>query len=160
METILEFQGEYRFLSNFFPCKVDYEGISYPSAEHAYQASKSQSQNERLIISRLRTPGIAKRVGQRINASNDFFRNREKIMEEIVRIKFQDPYLKEKLLSTGDKILVEGNSWHDHFWGVCQGKGLNKLGNILMKVRSELRKQFTPNQPSVTGSQNCANRPQ
>ena len=40
-EVINEFQGKYRFLSNFYPCDIVYEGIQYPSTEHAYQAAKT-----------------------------------------------------------------------------------------------------------------------
>ena len=63
------------------------------------------------------------------------------IMEEIVRAKFtQHPELAGRLLSTGDLQLVEGNAWHDTFWGVdlATGKGQNRLGLILMRIRAEL----------------------
>jgi predicted NAD-dependent protein-ADP-ribosyltransferase YbiA (DUF1768 family) len=62
-------------------------------------------------------------------------------MEELVRRKFADPELAEKLLATGDEELVEGNTWNDRFWGVCRGEGRNELGKILMRVRAELRVQ-------------------
>ena len=64
------------------------------------------------------------------------------IMEEIVCAKFtQHTDLAEKLLATGDRVLVEGNHWGDTFWGVDTrtGQGENHLGKILMKVREELR---------------------
>ena len=60
-------------------------------------------------------------------------------MERILRVKFSSPDLKEKLLSTGDRYLVEGNSWGDVYWGVCGGKGINMLGKLLMQIREELR---------------------
>ena len=63
-------------------------------------------------------------------------------MEEIVRAKFtQNPKLKEQLLSTGDAILIERNTWNDRYWGVDirSGVGKNHLGKILMKIRSELK---------------------
>jgi predicted NAD-dependent protein-ADP-ribosyltransferase YbiA (DUF1768 family) len=60
-------------------------------------------------------------------------------MEDLVRLKFTThPDLCERLLTTGDAELIEGNSWNDTFWGVCRGKGRNELGKVLMKVRSEL----------------------
>ena len=61
-------------------------------------------------------------------------------MEEIVRAKFgQNPVLADKLLATGDTLLIEGNTWGDKFWGVDTrvGQGENHLGKILMKVRAE-----------------------
>ncbi|NWN81082.1 NADAR family protein, partial [Bacillus sp. (in: firmicutes)] len=48
-------------------------------------------------------------------------------------------HLKNKLLQTGESILIEGNTWGDKIWGVCNGVGENKLGKILMKVRNELK---------------------
>jgi predicted NAD-dependent protein-ADP-ribosyltransferase YbiA (DUF1768 family) len=57
-------------------------------------------------------------------------------MTEIVGEKFnQNPELKEKLLATKDIELVEGNHWHDTYWGVCNGVGENHLGKILMAYR-------------------------
>ena len=51
----------------------------------------------------------------------------------------QNPELGNKLLETGNQELVEGNTWGDIFWGVCNGKGQNWLGKILMMVRDEIR---------------------
>lgn len=63
-------------------------------------------------------------------------------MYEICLAKFtQHEFLKEALLATGDSELIEGNTWRDYFWGVCNGKGQNKLGKILMRIRAELRNQ-------------------
>src|SRR5690348_9381030 len=61
---IAEFQGEYRFLSNFWPAEVAYEGITYPTAEHAYQAAKTMDVNERKRIAALPTPAEAKAAGR------------------------------------------------------------------------------------------------
>ena len=44
----------------------------------------------------------------------------------------------ERLLKTRDTELVEGNTWGDIYWGVCNGVGENHLGKILMRIRSEL----------------------
>lgn len=64
---------------------------------------------------------------------------RDKIMYELNVQKFSNPYLKNLLLSSGDKHLEETNWWKDDYWGVCNGDGLNKLGRILMKIRSDIR---------------------
>ena len=60
-------------------------------------------------------------------------------MKILLRQKFGDAWLRAKLLATGDAELIEGNYWHDTFWGMCNGKGENHLGRLLMEVRSELR---------------------
>ena len=65
------------------------------------------------------------------------------IMLEVVRAKFSLPEMKEKLLTTGDAELVEGNNHHDNLWGACPRctakVGQNRLGKILMHVREELK---------------------
>ena len=68
------------------------------------------------------------------------------VMLPIVREKFkQNPDLAEKLLATGNAYLIEGNYWHDNYFGICtckechhKGEGKNVLGRILMQVRDEL----------------------
>jgi len=61
-------------------------------------------------------------------------------MFEVVLAKFGcSEILADALLSTGDEKLIEGNTWNDRYWGVCDGKGLNKLGGILERVRDNLR---------------------
>lgn len=60
-------------------------------------------------------------------------------MDELLRQKFSNLEMFEKLLETGDEFLVEGNNWNDTFWGVCNGKGENHLGVLLMSIRSEIK---------------------
>jgi predicted NAD-dependent protein-ADP-ribosyltransferase YbiA (DUF1768 family) len=64
-------------------------------------------------------------------------------MTELVTAKFQqNPQLAASLIATGHRVLEEGNSWGDAFWGISpagSGKGHNTLGQILMKVREQLR---------------------
>lgn len=62
-----------------------------------------------------------------------------RVMELLLRQKFQIPELGAKLLSTGSAELVEGNHWGDTFWGVYNKVGHNHLGKLLMKIRSELQ---------------------
>ena len=87
-------------------------------------------------------PSNAKRRGRHVQLRKDWESVKNGIMEEIVRAKFiQNLELKAQLLSTGDAILIEGNTWNDRYWGVDvrSGVGKNHLGKILMKIRSELR---------------------
>jgi ribA/ribD-fused uncharacterized protein len=134
------FQGSYRFLSNFWPAEVVYEGVTFPSAEHAYQAAKSLSPDERKRIAGLPTPGEAKKEGGKLERRADWEEVKFQVMEECVRYKFtHHPELKAQLLATGDAELIEGNDWGDKIWGVSHGEGENRLGKILMKIRTELR---------------------
>jgi len=85
-------------------------------------------------------PSEAKRLGRRVRLRSDWEQVKYDVMLDVVRAKFnQHPDLAQKLLATGDEELVEGNDWGDTYWGVCNGRGKNMLGKILMRVRAELR---------------------
>ena len=87
-------------------------------------------------IAAIESPADVKRFGKKIPLRVDWKEVRLNVMREIVFLKFsQNQDLKKKLLATGNAILVEKNNWHDYFWGVCNGKGENHLGKILMTVR-------------------------
>jgi len=151
-ERIAEFQGQYRFLSNFWPAEVHFEGLIYPSSEHAYQAAKSLDPAERKRIAALPTPSAAKKAGAALKLRPNWDSEKFKVMETVVRDKFtRNADLRAKLLATGDAELIEGNTWDDRIWGVCEGKGENRLGKILMQVRAELRAvPATQSQPADT----------
>lgn len=133
--------GTYDFLSNFHTSPCEFEGKSFPSVEHAYQAAKTTDKMWKAAITDAPTPGESKKLGRRCPVREDWEEIKLSVMEELVRSKFSNPKLSQKLLETNDKLLVEGNTWGDTFWGVCNGRGENHLGKILMKVRSELKEK-------------------
>lgn len=138
---IKEFQGEFRWLSNFAPCKVFYEGLVYGSVENAYQAAKTNNQKDKLKMSTL-SSGEAKRFGRKIVVRDDWEDDKLRVMEELLCIKFsQEPYI-SKLLGTGSCKIQEGNRWGDKFWGVClkTGEGKNNLGLLIMNIRDRIKK--------------------
>ena len=137
--VIDKFDGEYRFLSNFYPSEIKIIEITHPTLEHAYQAYKTKDINERVRISKLKTPGQAKRAGQKLIIREDWDNIKIKVMKCLLYIKFCDKVLNKKLLDTGDAFLIEGNTWGDIYWGMCKGKGENMLGKLLMSVREEFR---------------------
>ena len=162
---IYGFFDRHRYLSNFHLHPVDYEGIRYPSNENAYHAAKVlPGSTQVFFVNRhsflLINPPQAKSLGRRVNLRNDWLfelpprdqRNddqgililqiRDKIMYELNVIKFQDPELRKLLLETGDLYLEETNWWKDDYWGVWEGNGLNKLGRILMLIRSNIKKEL------------------
>lgn len=147
--TINSFSGEYRFLSNFWPCVVSLAGEVFSSVEHAYQFAKLKEPhpldeygwseyNQYLRKIKQATAGQAKKLGRTIEVRKDWDDIKLPIMEGLNYQKYQDPALKSKLLSTYPRELIEGNTWGDTFWGVCNGVGENHLGKILMKIRQEL----------------------
>jgi len=131
---ITAFTGEYRWLSNFAACEVKWGELTFPSVEHAYQASKFTDPD---LIKRFQvvTASEAKRMGR---TKPRFDWDKLAVMEYLLNQKFCDPVLRNKLIETGDAELVEGNWWGDTFWGVCGGVGENHLGKLLMKIRSQL----------------------
>lgn len=134
-KEINEFRGEYRFLSNFWSCPVNYDGITYQNTEAAFQAQKCIDPADRARFAGL-NPSEAKRLGRRVKLRSDWETVKDQIMCQVVQAKFtQNPDLMAKLKATGDAILIEGNTWGDRYWGVCRGAGQNKLGRILMALR-------------------------
>jgi ribA/ribD-fused uncharacterized protein len=141
---INKFDGPYAFLSNFYHSPIVYEGLEYPTVEHAFQAAKTLKVSERESIAALPTPGAAKRAGRQVALRKDWEEVKIDVMRECLKEKFKDPVLFASLVATGDEELIEGNYWHDNFWGVCScersnGQGLNQLGKLLMELRAELR---------------------
>lgn len=130
---------KYKWLSNFWPVEVEFDGETYPSTEHAYQAAKTLIPEERMMVRRTSACGAAKKMGAAVTLRKDWEEIKIGVMHDLVRQKFtKHSYLKEKLILTGRHHLVEGNTWNDKFWGVCDGEGENHLGRILMDVRAEI----------------------
>ena len=134
------FEGNFRWLSNFYPCDVPYGGLIYPSSEHAYVAAKTLDQKIRLTVREIETPGWAKKFGSKIELRPEWDSLRIPEMRKIVYAKFlNNGWLQDKLVATAPHELFEGNHWNDRFWGVdIAGYGQNNLGKILMEVRDVL----------------------
>lgn len=141
MNIINDFHGEHEYLSNFYDARVTWEGLTYLNSEAAFQAAKVLTDEERLPFTFL-PPHKAKRLGRQVKLRPDWEQVKTQVMAEIVRAKFtQNPDLAARLLATGDAELIEGTTWGDTCWGIDlrTGKGENRLGKILMEVRSELQ---------------------
>jgi ribA/ribD-fused uncharacterized protein len=118
-----------------------YQGHEYPSTEHAYQACKAATEILRAFVGGSPTPAEAKRRGQKIPVRPQWDTLKLQVMLDITRLKYQNPVLRNLLLDTGDQELIEGNTWGDTFFGVCNGVGENHLGKIIMRVRAEIQRQ-------------------
>jgi len=143
---ITRFFDEERYLSNFAPVEVVFDGETYLSVENAYQAAKTLDKAAREKI-RNGTPGQAKRLGRKIKIRDDWDEIKLRVMEALLRQKFLvDNGYGKKLMATGTQEIVEGNRWHDQFWGSCDcpkcgGGGRNYLGKISMIIRAELLRE-------------------
>ena len=139
MKKIAVFQDEFRFLSNFWPSTVTFEGIEYTSVEHAYVAAKTTNLQLRKQIAACKIPAEVKKLGRKLKLRPNWDDVKISVMRELVREKFtRHPDLRRLLKDTGDAELIEGNWWGDTFWGRYNGVGQNWLGKILMEIRDEL----------------------
>lgn len=136
----------YGCFSNFSAHGFLLDRLWWPTSEHFFQAQKFVNTDRQWYekIQMAKSPRDAAKMGR--NRSHPLDPNWEQIKDEVmrrgVRQKFTThPDLKEILLGTGDEELVE-NSPIDYYWGCgADGSGKNKLGQVLMIVREELRQQ-------------------
>ena len=142
--NVTHFRNTHAFLSNFHPCPVVLDGVTYPSVEHAYVAAKTTNPSERAHIATLATPAAAKKAGRSLRPRDNWSEIRVGIMRDLLQQKFAQEPFKALLLSTGKAAIVEGNDWHDIFWGRCncpthRGMGENILGKLIEEIRASIR---------------------
>lgn len=145
---ITSFRAEHFFLSNFYPlppaAPILYNGIAYRTSEAAYQAQKTFDPVKRLAISRYYEPWAAKRAGANLDLRPDWEQVKVEVMAEVLEVKFEIPQLRELLVATGERELVEGVTWcSGRYWGRCYcrkcgGVGQNMLGWLLMALRGRI----------------------
>lgn len=142
---ISSFDGDNRFLSNFWPARVEFEGVAYPTVEHAYVAAKTTNTYLRERVLRHSDPGGAKRFGRVLPLRPDWENVKVPVMRDLVHKKFQIEALRNRLIETMGQELVEGNHWGDTFWGVDlrNNFGCNQLGIILMDERERIWREIT-----------------
>jgi ribA/ribD-fused uncharacterized protein len=128
--------------SNFaaFPIVVD--GVTWPTAEHYFQAQKFEDESYRTRIRETKSPMIAARLGRsrKQKLRQDWESAKNEVMHRAVYAKFsQHEQLRQLLLSTGEAKIAEHTD-NDDYWGDGgDGSGMNMLGQILMRVRAQLR---------------------
>ena len=149
-------RGElYYEFTNFYEASVNYEDVDWRTAEHAFQAAKFKTDSQQFREIKLATtPREAFSTGTNRNHQNSVLRygswsawdeKKDEVMKGIVRAKFtQNAYLRQMLLNTFPRELIENSGANDAYWGNgADGKGKNKLGKILMEVRDQLRQQLS-----------------
>lgn len=147
------FDEEHDFLSNFAQCNITMDNLTYASVEHAYQAAKSYDRTYRLSIAALphHRAGKAKRLGSKrgmkkagIRLREDWDRVKVDIMTMLLKQKFTQEPFRSKLIKTVGCKLIEGNTWHDNYWGDCECTtceaipGKNILGQRIVQVRNQI----------------------
>lgn len=123
------------------PIKRD--GLMFWSVETAYMAAKTDDIGMKKKISEM-GPGKAKKFSRELQLRSDWEEVKVEVMRELLKEKFSQPLFKALLLSSGEEELIEGNWWHDQFWGSCECDkhkhipGQNILGKLLMEIRGEI----------------------
>lgn len=176
------FRDDYEFLSNFFAVPVMYGKFGpFPSTENAYQLAKVPKDKlvaEVVTKFQSATPAKAKAYGKMLFQKGmirpDWDQIKEQVMSYLLARKFDVPELRERLLETGQAELIDGNLHHDNWWGDCQCtvarvderkygqkqschmKGQNRLGHLLMTLRTLLAQQHPQRCPRCYSRQNMA----
>jgi ribA/ribD-fused uncharacterized protein len=155
-DAVTSFTGHHAFLSNFHHSPISMSlglaGLVFPTAEHAFQAAKAVrpgqfGQPDLIAIRDAATPREAKRLGRRVELRPGWDQMKKRVMLVVVLAKFEQHHdLAEALAGTGSLPLIEGNTWHDDYWGNCHcGRaecaqmGGNWLGQILEMARALLQ---------------------
>jgi ribA/ribD-fused uncharacterized protein len=132
----------HREFSNFAPFGIDLDDAWWPTVENYYQAQKFTDPALQQSIREAEQPIVAKTLADANKAAirPDWEAVKDAVMYRAVRRKFElHPGLKAMLLATGDEDIAEANP-ADSYWGVGgDGNGLNKLGHIMVRIRTELR---------------------
>ncbi len=152
-KQIKGFFNQYRWLSNFHPCSVNFEGMWFDSVEHSFQGLKYLRNyinefgeiNGRIELQKTcrgKTSAQIKQWGKKGSLPIHWNEDRLDFMSAMVFDKFyRNLVIRQNLIDTKDKYLEESNYWHDNFWGNCTCKkcidieGKNMLGKILMRTR-------------------------
>ena len=134
----------YGAFSNFSPHPVALKSRTWPTSEHYFQAQKFAGSDHEEAIRLAKSPTVAARMGRTREhpLRTDWEKVKENIMREVLNAKFtQHADLRSLLLSTGEAALVE-HTRNDRYWGDGgDGTGKNRLGELLMELRAQLRKE-------------------
>lgn len=143
MEIISGFFDEYRFLSNFYPspfvCNYVpyfYDEHEFKTNEHFYQAMKMKQEKDFIRIIETSNVYKVKKLGNILSIRDNWTQIKQNVMYYGLQQKFsQNEDLKQKLIDTYPKLLIEENCWNDKYWGIYRNEGKNILGKMLESIR-------------------------
>ncbi len=140
---ITTFRDEHSWLSNMADCEIKYGDLVFKSTEAFYQAMKTTDKDIRALFTKY-DGQTSKREGRKLSLRSDWEIVKDDVMKFALSKKFSKEPFKSLLLSTGDVDIIEGNYWHDNYFGSCScakcgNRGLNKLGKMIMEIRNNLK---------------------
>lgn len=170
---VIGFFKENRWLSNMYPIHIqvipnkyykvisttelpvpEVHTLSFNSTEAAYHAHKFFYPGMESVYKKMQDMDgyEAKKFADFMKGAirKDWDNVKVEVMGTLIKVKFMDPVLRRKLVSSGDSIFIEANGWHDIFWGKCycarcQGIGLNTLGKIIGGERNSIINSISNN---------------
>lgn len=152
--------------SNLYQRPIEFEGLIYPTSEHAYQAGKASKPAVRDWILSAPTPALAAMAAHGLyvwDVVPDWAQIKFDRMRRVLRAKFdQHPDLQELLLATGEARLVEAGTVSNavnRLWGEVDGKGENMLGVMLMELRIAYRQPQVRATKSKAGAGRTVSKP-
>ncbi len=143
-EPVFFYEHEFYVFSNFSSFMLEWKGELWMTSEHAYHSEKFPDGEIKEALRKARSAHDSMKIAY--THKDKYPANWDEIklgiMKEILHAKVaQHPYVKKKLLESGDRQLIE-DSWRDDFWGWGPNKdGENHLGKLWMEVRDEIRSQ-------------------
>lgn len=140
--------------SNFYRRPFTYKGYNLQFSEQGFMLEKAFLFDPSKVdaIAKATQPDKAKALGRAVQNYDDTVWSSvryDKIVE-VLRAKFKEPFMRDILLRTGDRIIVEASPY-DRIWGVGldvedtrildekNWRGQNLLGKALMEVRDQLK---------------------
>lgn len=143
-EPITSFSGDFAFLSIYYPCEIEYEGMLFSSALHAFCAARTPDLDDKRKFTSNAEPILvaakAEALSKTLPMRKDWMEIRNQVLDEVQTLKFSSYKLSQRLLSTEQRLLSDDHS-RDRYLGHCHGKGDNQLGKVLMRLREEIRER-------------------
>ncbi|HYC79706.1 MAG TPA: NADAR family protein [Candidatus Binatia bacterium] len=147
MEQIYPLEKFFIYFSPYTAHAIEYEGVNYPTVEHAYQCLRYDDPKIIKEILEARSPVKAWETSTKYKhlQKPDFRERKLEVMKMLMRLKTeQHEEIKKALLESGNQKIVKHITTYppgDGFWddGV-NGEGLNHMGKMWMEIREELKK--------------------
>ena len=141
----------YGAFSNLYRREISFEGETFPTSEHAYQAGKARKPAVRKWLLDAPSPALLAMAAHGLyywDVVPGWSTKKFDRMRAVLRVKFtQHDDLHKLLISTGNARLVEAatvDNEVNRLWGEVNGSGRNMLGVLLMELRQELCDAASP----------------
>lgn len=134
--------------SNLYRREIEFEGETFATSEHAYQAGKARKPEVKAWLMAAPSPSLLAMAAHGLyywDVSPGWSQTKFDRMRGVLYAKFtQHEDLRALLLSTGTARLIETatvDNEVNRLWGEVNGQGRNMLGLLLMELRERLRSE-------------------